>query len=54
MLAGYYRGWVDTFFSRMIDVVLSIPSLLLGLGIAAACSVQAAAPAARSSRGSAP
>ncbi len=32
MLAGFYRGWVDTLLSRMIDVVLSIPILLLGLG----------------------
>ncbi len=39
MLAGFYRGWVDTALSRLIDVVLSIPALLLGLGIGAACSV---------------
>jgi peptide/nickel transport system permease protein len=38
--AGFYRGWVDTLLARMIDVVLSIPPLLLGLGIAAACSVR--------------
>ena len=43
MLAAYYKGSVDTFFSRVIDVVLSIPPLLLGLGIAAACSVRACA-----------
>src|SRR4029077_5954085 len=34
-LAGFYRGWVDTLLSRVIDVVLSIPILLLGLGIGA-------------------
>lgn len=40
MLAGFYRGWVDTGLSRLIDVVLSIPVLLLGLGLGAACSVR--------------
>jgi peptide/nickel transport system permease protein len=39
-LAGYYRGWVDTLLSRLIDVVLSIPILLLGLGVGAACAVR--------------
>jgi peptide/nickel transport system permease protein len=39
-LAGFYRGWVDTLLSRLIDVVLSVPILLLGLGIGAACSVR--------------
>ncbi len=43
MLAGYYKGPVDTFFSRLIDLLLSIPPLLLGLGIAASCSVHACA-----------
>src|SRR5437763_14440601 len=38
--AGYYRRWVDTLLSRMVDVVLSIPVLLLGLGIGAACAVR--------------
>jgi peptide/nickel transport system permease protein len=39
-LAGFYRGWVDTLLSRLIDVVLSVPILLLGLGIGAACAVR--------------
>jgi peptide/nickel transport system permease protein len=39
LLAGYYRGWVDTVLSRTIDVVLSFPVLLLGIGIASACSL---------------
>ena len=38
--AGFYRGWVDTALSRLTDVVLSIPILLLGLGIGAACAVR--------------
>jgi peptide/nickel transport system permease protein len=41
LIAGYYRGWLDTVISRLlIDVTLSIPLLLLGLGIGAACSVR--------------
>lgn len=40
VLAGFYRGWVDTLLSRFIDIVLSIPILLLGLGIGAACGVR--------------
>jgi len=40
MLAGFYRGGVDTLLSRMLDVSLSIPPLLLGLGIGAACAVR--------------
>lgn len=38
MLAGYYRGWVDTLISRAIDILLAFPVLLLGLGLATACS----------------
>jgi peptide/nickel transport system permease protein len=38
LIAGYYRGWTDTILSRLTDVVLAFPILLLGLGIAAACS----------------
>ncbi len=43
MLAGFYRGVTDTLLSRLMDVVLSIPILLLGLGLAAACSVHGCA-----------
>jgi peptide/nickel transport system permease protein len=39
-VAGYYRGWVDTLLARTVDVVLSIPVLLLGLGIGSACAVR--------------
>jgi peptide/nickel transport system permease protein len=38
LLAGWYRGWVDTVVSRAVDAMLSFPILLLGLGIASACS----------------
>jgi peptide/nickel transport system permease protein len=40
LAAGFYRGWIDTLLSRLVDVVLSIPILLLGLGIGAACAVR--------------
>jgi peptide/nickel transport system permease protein len=40
VVAGFYRGWVDTLLSRLVDVVLSVPILLLGLGIGAACAVR--------------
>jgi ABC-type dipeptide/oligopeptide/nickel transport system permease subunit len=43
MLAGYYRGWVDSLISFVINVTLSIPVLLLGLGIGAACAVRGCA-----------
>ncbi|MGI8802459.1 MAG: ABC transporter permease [Solirubrobacteraceae bacterium] len=39
LLAGYYRGWVDTLLSRFIDVLLSFPILLLALGLASACQL---------------
>jgi len=42
-LAGFYGGWVDTLLARTMDVFLSIPILLLGLGVAAACSVRGCA-----------
>ena len=38
MIAGYFRGWVDTVIARLIDVLLAFPVLLLGLGLASACS----------------
>jgi peptide/nickel transport system permease protein len=38
MIAGYYRGWVDTAISRSVDVLLAFPVLLLGLGLGGACS----------------
>jgi peptide/nickel transport system permease protein len=38
MTAAYFRGWVDTAISRLIDVLLAFPILLLALGLASACS----------------
>jgi ABC-type dipeptide/oligopeptide/nickel transport system permease subunit len=40
MIAGYYRGAVDTLLSRSMDVVLAFPVLLLALGLGAACSLE--------------
>jgi peptide/nickel transport system permease protein len=38
--AGFYRGKLDTFISRVMDVVLSLPVLLLALGLVSACGLQ--------------
>ncbi len=37
LFAGFYRGITDSLLSRLMDVVLAFPVLLLGLGIGAAC-----------------
>jgi peptide/nickel transport system permease protein len=39
MAAGYFRGWVDTLLSRLMDVFLAFPILLLGIGLASACAL---------------
>ena len=39
MVAGFYRGWVDGLLSRIIDIVLAFPILLLALGVASACTL---------------
>ncbi len=39
MIAGYYRGWVDTILSRIMDIQLAFPVLLLAIGLGAACSL---------------
>ena len=39
LLAGFYRGRVDTIVMRFADVVFSIPVLLLALGLVAACGL---------------
>ena len=35
-IAGYFGGWVDSVIMRMTDIMLSIPGLLLAIGIVAA------------------
>jgi peptide/nickel transport system permease protein len=39
LLSGYYRGWVDTGLSRVMDVFLAFPVLILALGLGAACAL---------------
>jgi peptide/nickel transport system permease protein len=33
LVAGYYRGWVDSVLSRMLDVIWAYPAILLGVAI---------------------
>src|SRR5207249_302047 len=35
MIAGYYRGWLDTVVARLTDVLLAFPFLILAVGFAA-------------------
>jgi peptide/nickel transport system permease protein len=35
LVAGYYRGWIDPVISRVTDVVLAFPFLILAVGLAA-------------------
>jgi peptide/nickel transport system permease protein len=41
VVSGFYRGKTDTVISRFSDIVLSLPVLLLSLGLVAACGLQA-------------
>lgn len=40
IIAGFFRGKTDTFISRTCDVFFALPTLLLMLGISAACGAQ--------------
>ena len=35
LLCGTFGGWVDTLIMRFVDILLSVPSLLLAVSIAA-------------------
>ncbi len=35
VVAGYYRGWIDPMISRLTDVLLAFPFLILAVGLAA-------------------
>ncbi|HKO86423.1 MAG TPA: ABC transporter permease, partial [Actinomycetota bacterium] len=39
MIAGYRGGKTDTLISRLVDIVLSLPVLLLAIGVASVCSI---------------
>ncbi|EKF44204.1 ABC transporter permease subunit [Nitratireductor indicus] len=34
-VAGYFRGWIDTVITRLMDIILAFPSLLLALVLVA-------------------
>lgn len=36
LISGYYGGWVDTFFMRIVDIFLSFPVVLLAIALVAA------------------
>jgi dipeptide transport system permease protein len=35
VIAGYFRGWIDTTIMRLMDIILAFPSLLLALVLVA-------------------
>jgi peptide/nickel transport system permease protein len=39
LLAGFFGGWIDAALSRTADVILSLPQILIAVGIVAACSL---------------
>jgi peptide/nickel transport system permease protein len=39
LLAGYYRGWVDTVIARALDVLWSLPVLLFGIALGVSLAV---------------
>jgi peptide/nickel transport system permease protein len=39
LVSGFYRGRVDTALSRFTDVIMSLPVLLLALGLVAGCGL---------------
>ncbi|HEV7639784.1 MAG TPA: ABC transporter permease, partial [Gaiellaceae bacterium] len=38
LIAGFFGGFVDTVLSRVADVLLAVPQILIAVGIVAACS----------------
>lgn len=39
LLAGYYRGWVDTVVARTLDVLWSLPVLLFGIALGVSLAI---------------
>jgi peptide/nickel transport system permease protein len=39
LIAGYYRGWIDSVLSRTMDLIWAFPVLLLGIALGTALSV---------------
>ena len=40
VLAGYFRGWVDSFLSRAMDVIWAFPAVLLGITLGTVLNVR--------------
>jgi peptide/nickel transport system permease protein len=38
LVAGFFGGWIDSLLSRLGDVLLAVPQILIAVGIVAACS----------------
>jgi peptide/nickel transport system permease protein len=38
LITGYFRGRIDTFFSRIMDLFLAFPVLVLAVGLGVACA----------------
>jgi peptide/nickel transport system permease protein len=39
IMSGFYRGWVDSVFSRSLDVIWAFPVILLGVALGTALSL---------------
>jgi peptide/nickel transport system permease protein len=39
LVAGFFGGFIDTILSRLSDVLLAVPQILIAVGIVAACSI---------------
>jgi len=39
ILAGFYRGWVDTVFSRTMDIIWAFPVVILGVALGTALNL---------------
>jgi peptide/nickel transport system permease protein len=47
VVSGFYRGWVDAIISRVMDVLLSFPTLLFSLALVSVSSIISSAPIVR-------
>jgi peptide/nickel transport system permease protein len=53
LIAGYYRGWIDTVIARVTDVLLAFPFLILAVNATLALGIAAVPPLVRIARGEA-
>jgi peptide/nickel transport system permease protein len=47
VVSGFYRGWIDIVISRVMDVLLSFPTLLFSLALVSVSSIISGAPIVR-------